>query len=125
MTENEYQSTEQEGWTDVQNHLNRFGNKGKKEQTLKSIVNRIVAKRGLAGNQGNQQVSDCWHSLLPPNMDKKTRVGNIKRGTLEIQVSDPATLQQLNFLKAQLLKQMKQKLPAVNLKNFRLKLGNF
>lgn len=125
MNDQESQSNEQEGWADVQNHFNRFGDRSKKEQSLKTVVNRLIAMRGLAGNQGNQQVQDCWFSLIPAAMEKKTRVGQIKRGTLEILVSDPATLQQLNFLKTQLLKQMKAKLPAVKLKNFRLKLGSF
>ncbi len=113
----------QNAWFDLEDHCKRYQRHPIRPKTFKTVINRVMAKKGYGQQQSNNALEACWRVILPNNMEKQTRLGQIRRGTLEVFVADSATLQQLSFLQHKLVKQLKLDLPTANIRNLRFKLG--
>lgn len=117
------QLDQRNAWFDLQDHCKRYQRYPIRPKTLKTVINRVMAKKGYGQQQANSALADCWKVILPSNMEKQTRLGQIRRGTLEVFVADSGTLQQLSFLQHKLVKQLKLELPTANIRSLRFKLG--
>lgn len=115
--------TDAEAWTDVKEHLQRYGRAGNQPKTLKSVLNKLMVKRGYNQQQVSASLVDLWASVEPSQARGQSQVKGYKRGTLEIRVNNSALLQQLEFSKQQLLKAIKQKSPELKIKNLRFSLS--
>lgn len=113
-----------ESWTDTEAHYDRYKRWGVRPKTLKSVINRVMARKGYGQRQTDNQVRDAWLEIVPDTLGPQTRVATVRRGVLEVYVGSPMALQQLTFLQHQLIKQLKEKLPSANIKSLRFKLGN-
>lgn len=125
MKEAEDDSTPEsaEAWCDVKDHLRRYGRSGVHPQSARSVLNKLMAKRGYNQQQVSVSLTDLWEAVVPPQWRNQSQVKSYKRGTLEIKVSNPAILQQLEFSKLQLLKTIEQKSPELKIKNLRFSLS--
>lgn len=112
-----------EAWCDVQEHLRRYGRAGVHPKSLKSVLNKLLVKRGYNQQQVTTSLIELWTSVEPTQWQGQSQVKGYKRGTLEIRVSNSAILQQLEFSKQQLLKAITQKNPELRIKNLRFSLS--
>ena len=58
-----------------------------------------MARRGSARVQSSEALEAAWRDAAGPLMAKYTRVGQIRRGTLEVLVANSTLLQELGFQK--------------------------
>lgn len=84
-----------------------------------------MARKGFAQQESKNDLSEVWNTLVGESLNKKTRVGLLKRNVLEVYVSSSAVNQQLTFQKSQLVKQLQKQLPKENIKDIRFKIGSF
>ena len=84
-----------------------------------------MARKGFAQQESKNDLSKVWNTLVGESLNKKTRVGLLKRNVLEVYVSSSAVNQQLTFQKSQLVKQLQKQLPKENIKDIRFKIGSF
>jgi len=112
-----------EAWFDLQDHVQRYGRSGVYPKPLRTVLNRLLARQGYNQTRGEASLQELWDKTVPAAWRASTRIKKYGRGVLEITVDNPITLQQLEFSKHQMVKQMQQTAPEKRIKQIRLSLG--
>jgi predicted nucleic acid-binding Zn ribbon protein len=92
-------------------------------QHVSNVLSSLLSKRGYGRVQETSALSDAWQAAVGPTLAADTRIGNIKRGVLEVFVRDSAVLQELTFQKKQILKKLQTLAVDHKLKDVRFKVG--
>ena len=93
-------------------------------QSIGDILSSLMARKGFARVQSNEALEAAWNDAAGPLMAKYTRVGQIRRNTLEVLVANSTLLQELGFQKQSLLNTLAQLLPDEKIDNLRFRVGN-
>lgn len=101
-----------------QNQLRRVHRR--KPKRAADLVGHIVAKRGIAVQQSSRQLQDLWDGIVGLDIANQTTVGPIKRGYLEVVVSNSSMLQSLIFKKHEILKKMQTQMTDIKALRFRV-----
>ena len=112
-----------EAWHDLEDHVQRYGRSGAHPKPLRTVLNRLLAKRGYNQTLGDASLQEIWQQTTPDAWRASTRIKRYNRGVLEIVVDNPITLQQMEFAKHQMVKQLQAKAPEKRIKQIRLSLG--
>lgn len=112
-----------EAWFDIQDHVRRYGRLGAHPKPLRSVLNRLLARQGYNQTLGDASLQEVWEQTVPTGWRASTRIKKYSRGVLEISVDNPITLQQMEFGKHQMVKQLQLKAPEKRIKQIRLSLG--
>ena len=84
---------------------------------------QLIALRGYARPQGDAQLQAAWDAAAGSEIAPHTRVGELNRGTLQIQVANAALLAELNgFHKTAILKSLQQTRPELRVKGLKFRL---
>lgn len=95
----------------------------KRPTTLKEAITELIAVRGLARVGANEELRAAWQEIAGTRISQHTRVIGVKRGVLEIGVTNPAMLSELvSFKKHELLQQYQEKYPKYKVSDLRFKL---
>ena len=90
---------------------------------MADVVANLIARHGYAEQQGLDARTSAWQRVAGSDLSEQTRVGNLKRGVLEIFVGNSVAMQELTFQKRQLLKQLLQELPDQKIVDIRFRFG--
>lgn len=86
-------------------------------------LSELIALRGFARAQGNAQLQATWDQAAGAEIAAHTKVGELSRGTLQVMVSNPALLSELNgFHKATILQALRELRPEYKFKQLKFKL---
>ncbi len=88
------------------------------------VVAQLLARRGYAQETTAADVVAAWRSAAGEKVASQTRVGAIRRGTLEVTVANSAVSQELTFRKTQLVADLVRALPEHKIKSIRFRTGN-
>jgi hypothetical protein len=88
------------------------------------LLGQLMARKGYAQSETANELESTWNEIVGTNWQTKTKVGSIRRGVLEIIVSNSSANQQLAFQKKKLLLELQKQLPKNNLKNLRFTIGS-
>lgn len=92
-------------------------------QPISDILGELVARRGFARVRGQQHLEDAWRTAIGEPGGKYTRVGAVRRGTLEVLVANSVLLQELaGFQKQSLLKRLREALDSDEVRDLRFRL---
>ena len=92
-------------------------------QRLSDILPELMARRGYARVQSGEAYEAAWNEAAGPLAAKYTRVGSLRRGTLEVVVTNSVLIQEMGFQKAGLMKTLNRLLPDQGIKDIRFRLG--
>jgi hypothetical protein len=87
------------------------------------ILPELIARRGYARVQSSEAYEAAWREAAGPLAAGYTRLGAVRRGTLEVTVANSTLIQELTFQKAALLSSLARLLPEQGIKNLRFRLG--
>ncbi len=76
-----------------------------------SLISQLMARRGYAQVFAAEGLQAALESEVGPVIATAVKVGNIKRGVLNIYVTDSVTMQELTFRKRSLLKKLQEAQP--------------
>lgn len=93
----------------------------RKPKRAADLVSHIITKRGLAAQQSSRKLQDLWDASVDMEIANNTIVGSIKRGQLEVVVSNSSMLQALSFQKHDILKKIQSQM--ADIKNLRFRIG--
>ena len=93
-------------------------------QTIGNVLSELMSRRGYARVQGAAACEAAWSEAAGPLAAKYTRVGLLRRGTLEVVVANSTLVQELGFQKQALVKQLAELLPDHGITNLRFRVGN-
>lgn len=76
-----------------------------------SLVNQLMSRRGYAQVLTNDAMHQAVATILDSHLQTSFQVGNLRGGVLQIFATDSVTLQELNFRKRAILKQLQKSFP--------------
>jgi predicted nucleic acid-binding Zn ribbon protein len=93
-------------------------------QTIGNVLSELMSRRGYARVQGAATYDGAWREAAGSLVAQYTRVGQLRRGTLEVVVANSTLVQELGFQKQALLKSLAELLPDEGIENLRFRVGN-
>ena len=95
----------------------------RKPQRIGSIVAELMARRGFARVQAGEAFQAAWNEAAGPLAAQYTRPGTLRRGTLEILVSNSTLVQELTFQKPSLISSLSRLLPDETIDDIRFRVA--
>jgi predicted nucleic acid-binding Zn ribbon protein len=92
-------------------------------QPIGDILSELMAKTGFARIQSGEALAAAWRSAAGELAARYSRAGSVKRGKLEIVVSNSTLLQELNFRKKDLIATLAGALPDHGIRDLKFRLG--
>lgn len=90
---------------------------------LADVLSELMARRGYSRVRGRQAYGEAWQRAVGEVMARFSRVGELRRGTLDVLVSHSAMLQELTFKKTSILAQLNELLPDAKIRDLRCRVG--
>ena len=86
-------------------------------------ISQLLARTGYAQIQTAATCDAAWREAVGAKLAASTRAGSVKRGVLEVLVSNSSVLQELAFLKTKAVKTLKQLVPEQQIRDVRFRVG--
>ena len=75
----------------------------KHPERIGKILTRVMARRGFQRQISQEQLTGVWTEAVGETLAAQTRLGNLRRGTLEIFIRHKIFEQELSFRQVELL----------------------
>ncbi|MCS6978385.1 MAG: DUF721 domain-containing protein [Gemmatales bacterium] len=93
-------------------------------EPLADILARLFAGRGLGAEQSRVALETAWRDTIGPERSVRTRLGEFRRGVLEVLVRDAVLMHQLaGFEKRKLIEGLQQRLGPQRVRDLRFRLA--
>ncbi len=89
---------------------------------IDNVLAQVVQRRGYAQVRAAGERDEAWEQAVG-EVASATRVGALKRGTLEVVVAHSLLMQELTFRKEELLSKLQTALPDAGIKQLRFRVG--
>jgi len=93
-------------------------------KAMRDVLSQLLAKRGYAQVQTAATCDAAWREAVGKNLAADTRPGGVRRGVLEILVRNSASLHELGFIKAKIIKTLTKLVPEQKIRDLRFRVGN-
>jgi len=91
---------------------------------LSDILGELFASRGLGRLRSARELEDAWNAAVGEPGCRHTKVGEVRRGVLNVTVAHPALLEELSaFQKSALLTALRQNAPGTVVHDIRFRVG--
>jgi predicted nucleic acid-binding Zn ribbon protein len=91
---------------------------------LSDILGELFASRGLGRLRAVRELEDAWNAAVGEPGRRQTKVGEVRRGILNVTVAHPALLEELAaFHKPALLAALRQNAPGTVVHDIRFRVG--
>ena len=87
------------------------------------VLAELMARRGFARVQSAAEYDGAWREAAGPLIAQYSRVGQLRRGTLEVIVANSTLVQELGFQKEALLKTLTELLPDEGIEQLKFRVG--
>ena len=94
----------------------------RRPKRIDNVLAQVVQKRGYAQVRAAGERDQAWEQAIG-ELASATRVGALRRGTLEIQVTNSLLMQELTFRKEELILKLQTALPDAGIKQLRFRVG--
>lgn len=92
-------------------------------KAIGSVMGQLLAKKGYGQVQAAKSCAAAWQEAVGSRFEKDTRCGAVRRGILEVTVGSSLVLQELTFLKSQLVKDLARLAPEHKITGLKFKVG--
>ncbi len=107
----------------IHEDLRRRQWRGTGPQPIAEAMSALLARRGYAGVEAAAERDAAWLAAAGENLAPFGRLGNIRRGVLEVIVSHSVALQEFTAQKKQLLEKIVAALPDQKIHDLRFRIG--
>lgn len=90
-----------------------------------SSVKRLMTQAGYGQTKAVEDLHRLWAETVGEQLSARSRPGNLSRGVLTVHVADSPTMQEIYFMKRQIVKKLQEKMTGVKLKDIRTRVSNF
>ncbi len=87
------------------------------------VLAQLIARRGYAREQSSAALQAHWQEAAGQQLAAVTRVGALRRGTLEVLVSNNLLAQELGFQKDEIIARLQKLSPEANINKLRFRIG--
>jgi len=90
---------------------------------IADVLAQLMARRGFARTQAAASCEAAWREAVGELVVGFTRVGQIRRGKLEVTVANSTVVQELSFQKRAILRTLARLLPEDQIQDLRFRVG--
>ncbi len=90
---------------------------------IADVVSELVARRGFARLRTAEAFESAWREAAGALLAGYSRVGELRRGRLEVTVANSTLVQELTFQKPAILKRLGEQLPGERIRDLRFRVG--
>ncbi|MDA7979207.1 MAG: DUF721 domain-containing protein [Pirellulales bacterium] len=90
---------------------------------MADALGELLARRGFARVHSTEALEAAWREVAGPGLAEHTRLCGLKRGRLEIMISNSVLLQEMSYRKQELLEQMITAAPDAGVQELKFKIG--
>ena len=91
-------------------------------QKIGDVVSDLLARRGYAQVEAQEECNRAWDRVVG-KLGKFSRATEVKRGVLQVIVTNSVVMQELTFRKPELIATMSAELPNHQIKDLRFRVG--
>jgi predicted nucleic acid-binding Zn ribbon protein len=88
------------------------------------VLTQLIARRGYARQQSTAALETAWQQAVGQQFAAVTRAGDVRRGTLEVLVSNNLLAQELGFQQDELIARLQKLSPASKINKLRFRIGS-
>ncbi len=96
-----------------------------KLQRIGDILSRALKKRHVPFQPGDRRLIDAWEAAVGQQIAAQSRPERIRRDTLVVTVRNSIWMQQLHFLKTELISKVNASPAGFSIKDIRFSIGQF
>lgn len=90
---------------------------------LGEALAELILRRGYAREQSQADLTTAWQTAAGEMLGRFTRVGQNKRGVVEVIVANSAIVQELTFRKSELIATLVEQLPQEKIRDLKFRVG--
>lgn len=91
---------------------------------LSDVLGELFASRGFGRLRAQKELEDAWDAAVGEPGCRQTKLGEVRRGVLNVTVAHPALLEELAaFRKSSLLAALRQNAPGTVVHDIRFRVG--
>ena len=94
-----------------------------RSKTARSIVNRLLARKGYAQVEERDQIQALWNQGVGEHIARHSRCGRLLRGTMEVYVANSLVLSELTFDKSNILARLQKESLGKAIQDLKFRLG--
>ena len=94
-----------------------------RSKTARSIVNRLLARKGYAQVEERDQIQALWNQVVGVHIARHSRRGRLLRGTMEVYVANSLVLSELTFDKSNILARLQKESLGKAIQDLKFRLG--
>jgi len=94
----------------------------RRPKRIGNVIAQVVQQRGYAQISAANERDEAWLTAVG-DVASATRVGNQRRGMLEIHVANSLLMQELTFRKEELITKLQTALPKAGIKQLKFRVG--
>lgn len=88
------------------------------------MLAQLITARGYGRIQANAQLAEVWKAAVGTALAPHTRPFRLRRGVLEISVSNSTVIQELNFEKQRILADLQARSANLGIRDLRFRIGD-
>lgn len=90
---------------------------------IADVLSELITRRGYGRLQASSLLASAWAQAAGELLARYSRVGQIKRGVLEVYVANSTLVQELTFQKQGILNELARTLPDERITDLRCRVG--
>jgi predicted nucleic acid-binding Zn ribbon protein len=95
----------------------------RRPKKIKDVLAQLITVRGYGRIQATADFTAAWRAAAGETFAPYTRPGRVKRGVLEVTVTNSIVIQELTFQKQQILAALREQLPDASIRDVKFRIG--
>jgi predicted nucleic acid-binding Zn ribbon protein len=96
----------------------------RRPKKIGDVLAQLITARGYGRIQADGELTAAWHKAAGRQLARFTRPGKLRRGQLEVTVSNSTIVQELTFEKQRILAVLQAEVPQARIRDIRFRIGN-
>jgi hypothetical protein len=97
---------------------------GRRPKKIADVMAQLISRRGYGRFQADAELAAAWQAAAGESLARCSRAGQIRRGRLEVTVTNSTTVQELTFQKQHILAELMRTLPNSKIRDIRFRIGH-
>ena len=95
----------------------------RRPKKIGDVLAQLITARGYGRIQADGEIHAAWQAAVGDSLAGFTRPGRVRRGQLEVTVSNSTTMQELSFEKQRILAALQAEIPHARIRDLRFRIG--
>ena len=95
----------------------------RRPKTIADVLAQLITKKGYGRVAANEELEQAWRTAAGAALAHASRPGPVRRGRLEVTVTNSTTMQEFGFQKGRILAELQRLIPDAQISDLRFRVG--